>query len=381
MLGPLQITAAGREIGTGLRKARELLAFLAVHPDGASGEAISEALWPGSDPGRAAGQRNLALRKAREMLRTAAALPAPMWILTASGRYRLDPALIGTDLEAFSQALEAARNASGDARLAACRRAVALYRGELAEGTGYEWAEPYAEAARRRALDAWTAIAEILQPRDPDQALSALETALAHDPYNEYLYLRIMRLQAAAGRPEAVRRTLALLESRLAELRSRPAPAPGSSPPPSWAPQNHPAAAAARQRSRAAHHPAPPATALMAVTHDHASGGNRETCPRRDAAGRRRRRAQRRCPQRPASRKTAGTVPPEAGPAARKQDKTSAKREGGRNAARQEMAQQPDSGNPARCRPPRQSEPNPGQPVPASAISRSFSRSDTGSFT
>ena len=80
VLGPLQITAAGREIGTGLRKARELLAFLAVHPDGASGEAISEALWPGSDPGRAAGQRNLALRKAREMLRTATGLPAPMWI-------------------------------------------------------------------------------------------------------------------------------------------------------------------------------------------------------------------------------------------------------------------------------------------------------------
>ena len=218
VLGPLQITAAGREIGAGLRKARELLAFLAVHPDGASGEAISEALWPESDPGRAAGQRNLALRKAREMLRTASALPAPLWILNASGRYRLDPALIGTDLEAFGEALEEARNASGDARLAACRRAVALYRGELAEGTGYEWAEPYAEAARRRALDAWTTIAEILQPRDPHQALSALETALAHDPYNEYLYVRIMRLQAAAGRPEAVRRTLALLESRLTEL-------------------------------------------------------------------------------------------------------------------------------------------------------------------
>jgi DNA-binding SARP family transcriptional activator len=218
VLGPLQITAVGREIGTGLRKARELLAFLAVHSDGASGDAISEALWPEAEPGRAAGQRNLALRKAREMLRTATGLPAPRWILNVSGRYRLDPALIGTDLEAFSEALEEARTTSGDARLAACRRAVALYRGELAEGKGYEWAEPYAETARRRALDAWTTIAEILQPRDPDQALSALETALTHDPYNEYLYVRIMRLQAAAGRPEAVRRTLALLESKLTDL-------------------------------------------------------------------------------------------------------------------------------------------------------------------
>src|SRR6185437_1150824 len=145
LLGPLRITAAGQEISGGMRKARELLAFLAVQqPDGASGETISEALWPESDPGRAAGQRNLALRKAREMLRTAAGLPEPRWILNASGRYRLDPSLIGTDLEAFGAALEEARNASGGARLAACRRAVALYRGELAEGTGYEWAEPYA---------------------------------------------------------------------------------------------------------------------------------------------------------------------------------------------------------------------------------------------
>ena len=218
LLGLLRITAAGQEVSGGMRKARELLAFLAVHPDGASGEAIAEALWPESDPGRAAGQRNLALRKAREMLRTATGLPTPMWILNTSGRYRLDPALVGTDLEAFGQTLETARNTSGDARLAACRRAVDLYRGELAEGTGYEWAEPYAETARRRALDAWTTIAEILQPSDPGQALSALETALAHDPYNEYLYVRIMRLQAAAGRPEAVRRTLALLESKLTEL-------------------------------------------------------------------------------------------------------------------------------------------------------------------
>jgi DNA-binding SARP family transcriptional activator len=205
-------------VAGGLRKARELLAFLAVHPDGASGEAISEALWPEADPARAASQRNLALRKARELLRTAAGRTASLWVLNASGRYRLDPALIGTDLEAFIAALEQSRTASGDARLAACRTAVALYRGELAEGTGYEWAEPYAETARRRALDAWTTIAEILQPADPGQALSALETALSHDPYNEYLYVKVMRLQAAAGHPEAVRRTLALLESKLTGL-------------------------------------------------------------------------------------------------------------------------------------------------------------------
>jgi DNA-binding SARP family transcriptional activator len=224
MLGPLRITAAGQEIGGGLRKARELMAFLAVHPDGASGEAISEALWPESDTSHATSQRNLALRKARSMLRNATGLAEPMWILHTSGRYRLEPALITADLWQFSDALDEARDADGDeARLAACRKAAGLYHGELAEGEGYDWTEPYAETARRRALDAWTAIAEILQPRDPDQALAALESALAHDPYNEFLYQRIMRLQAAAERPEAVRRTLRLLETRLTDLGITPA--------------------------------------------------------------------------------------------------------------------------------------------------------------
>ena len=224
VLGPLQITAAGREIGTGLRKARELLAFLTVHgADGATGEAISEALWPGAPPGHGTRQRNIALRKARELLRTATGLTEPMWVTLTAGRYRLDPALTGADLWRFQAALEAARTAGDDqARLAALRQAVACYRGPLADGAGYDWAEPYAETARRRALDAQSRIAEILQPSDPEQALSALETALTHDPYNEYTYQQIMRLQAAAGRADAVRRTLALLEARLSELELTP---------------------------------------------------------------------------------------------------------------------------------------------------------------
>jgi DNA-binding SARP family transcriptional activator len=219
VLGPLRVTARGEEISGGLRKARELLAFLAVHPDGATGEAISEALWPEADDKQAAAQRYLAVRKARDLLRAAAGQTAPMWITHAAGSYRLDPTLISTDLEEFEDAIGQARRAGDNStRLAACRAAVALYRGELAEGAGYEWAEPHAETARRRALDAWTAIADILQPAEPDQALAALEAALTHDPFNEFLYQRIMRLQAAAGRPEAVRRTLALLESRLTQI-------------------------------------------------------------------------------------------------------------------------------------------------------------------
>jgi DNA-binding SARP family transcriptional activator len=220
VLGPLRITAGHEEIRVGARKARELLAFLAAcGPQGASTDAVTEALWPGASPGHGTRQRNVALRKARQLLRSHAGAASAMWILLAADRYRLDQGLIKVDLWQFRTAIQAARDASGDTgRLAACRQAVALYRGPLCEGAGYEWAEPYAEAARRGALDAWTRIAEILQDTDPEQALAALESAAAHDPHGEDTYLRIMGLQAAAGRTDAARRTYQLLLSRLREI-------------------------------------------------------------------------------------------------------------------------------------------------------------------
>jgi hypothetical protein len=53
------------------------------------------------------------LRKAREMLRTATGLAAPMWIINTGGRYQLDASLIGTDLQAFASALERAGSRAG----------------------------------------------------------------------------------------------------------------------------------------------------------------------------------------------------------------------------------------------------------------------------
>ena len=220
VLGPVRITAGHEEISAGFRKARELLAFLAVcGPQGASSDALTEALWPGASPGHGARQRNLALRKARDLLRRNTGVTTAMWVLLAAGRYRLDPDLIGVDLREFRSEVDAARDAADDGgRLAACQRAVALYRGPLADGSGYEWAEPHAEAVRRSALDAWTRIAEILQETDPEQALAALESAAIHDPHNEDTYLRIMRMQAAAGRADAARRTYQLLLTRLRDI-------------------------------------------------------------------------------------------------------------------------------------------------------------------
>jgi hypothetical protein len=133
-----------------------------------------------------------------------------------------------------------------------------------------------------------------------------------------------------------------------------------------------PTAAVVRKRSRVASHPAPQTTALLASAGDHSSpGGNRKSRPRRDTADRPHQPAKARRPQWPAARKTTGTVPPEARPAARKQEKTS-----GRNSRQkcgcQEMERQQIAGNPDRCRPPGQPELNPRQRVPASLFPLPF---------
>jgi DNA-binding SARP family transcriptional activator len=219
VLGRLRIIACGQEISGGLRKARELLAYLAVNPQGATGEGIGEALWPESSSRYAASQRHLAIRKARQMLRTATGLSAPMFIVLAAERYRLDPSLIEVDLWQFDAALGRARDAaSGQEQLAALRQAISLYQGPLSDGAAYEWAERHAEPARRRAVDALARAADILQTGDPEQALDTLEAALTHHPYNEALYQKIMRIQGRLGRPDAARRTLALLKSRLSAI-------------------------------------------------------------------------------------------------------------------------------------------------------------------
>ena len=95
----------------GLRKARELAAFLAVHPDGVTPEAISEALWPESPPGHGA--------SAAQPRAAQAPRPAPRRRRADRahahhpGRRTLPPRprIVSTDVADFQAALETARHA------------------------------------------------------------------------------------------------------------------------------------------------------------------------------------------------------------------------------------------------------------------------------
>jgi DNA-binding SARP family transcriptional activator len=218
-LGPLRIELDGAEVRTGLRsKARELLAFLLLHPAGVGREVAIEALWPEMDPAQSAERAKDALKSLRQTLRTATGQSGTTVVELVSDRWHVNPDLVDCDVWHFQSALAAAA-ADDHAKLDALTRAATAYAGILLQDAGYEWVEEPREELRRQAADVAGRLAELReQTGDLDGALAALEDGARWDAYNEELYQRIMRLQARMSRLDGVRRTYTRLRDRLAEL-------------------------------------------------------------------------------------------------------------------------------------------------------------------
>ena len=206
---------------------RELLVFLAVHPDGVSREALLAALWASSSPVRSSARTtnamNTSLSRIRRALAAATDGAVSDVVLAGEGRYRLDPNLVDVDYWSFAAAVATRRAATDDKqRIEAYRCIVDSYRGPLADGLSTDWIETAREAVRRDAIDAVAALARALVAQDPQQTLDLLEIARAFDPHNELIYRDIMRLQERLGQLDAIPRTLTLLTTRLAEIDEQP---------------------------------------------------------------------------------------------------------------------------------------------------------------
>lgn len=224
LLGRIRIEAAGTPLTTGIRRiTRDLLAYLALHPDGITRDQGIDALLPDQDAENGSTMFHTAVNNARKALRAATGLSEPMFIIHAGGTYRLDPHLIDTDLWHLQTALDQAQDADNDTeRIHALRQLPDIYTAELAEEISSEWAETARERLRRHATDALVHLAHLTQADDPDQALTALEHAITHDPYDESAYQHLMRLQAQLHRFDAVRRTYQLLTNQLSDLDTDP---------------------------------------------------------------------------------------------------------------------------------------------------------------
>ncbi|MDQ1438229.1 MAG: hypothetical protein QOK43_1858, partial [Acidimicrobiaceae bacterium] len=214
LLGPLQVTARGREVAGWRARARELLALLAAHPEGLTLDQATEALFPGSDAERARANFRTVTSNLRTTLRNAAGLPESAEIVSrVNGRYRLDEELVGVDLWRF--------NAAGpdDSDVGALTAPIAA-------GEDFSWAEPIRLRVQRQLVERFGALAtRRLAEGDADGAIRAAQRVIEADPDDEDGYLRLMELQAGLGRANGVRTTYRMLERRMADLGVEPSEA------------------------------------------------------------------------------------------------------------------------------------------------------------
>jgi DNA-binding SARP family transcriptional activator len=220
MLGPLAVYLHGEAVADGLRsRAKMLLAWYLLRPEGATSEEAVDALWPDTTPDQVGRQFWRAFGDLRTRLRDAGG--DGLDVLVKSGdHYQPATREITCDLWDFQAALKDAAGArDDDAARGALRRAVEVYRGELAEGCDWLWVEPVRADLHRRAIDAHLRLAELeVAAGRPDAAQGVLERAIDLDRYAEDPYRRLMTLQADTGRHDALRQTWQLLNRRLGEL-------------------------------------------------------------------------------------------------------------------------------------------------------------------
>jgi DNA-binding SARP family transcriptional activator len=202
------------------RKALELLVYLAVHDGSATVEAILDDLMPEAPASKAPERLHTYVSDLRSVMRR---IGGPATYLThPNQRYTLNPDAVDVDLWRMRAAIRHAHQ-TGDPqqRLDALQQAVDAYRGPLADGADYEWAEPYREAIRQQALDAHLALADALTGDLAAQA-RVLEAAIGHSPYSEHLYLQAMQARAALGHLDAIRTLRRALDRALAEIDAEP---------------------------------------------------------------------------------------------------------------------------------------------------------------
>lgn len=201
VLGPLAISG-GKQSRRGLRAAAvELIAYLALHPQGASRDELLEALWPGDDPRRSRDRLYQAARDARRLLGENA-------LTNEHDRYLLDREHVQVDADELEQLLRAADRANTeDARAELLEQALALFRDEPLAGSDYLWAEGELRRLRATHVDLLERVGRaFLDAGEAPRALHSAEQALQLDLLNEAFWRLAMEAESALGLREAVER-------------------------------------------------------------------------------------------------------------------------------------------------------------------------------
>jgi DNA-binding SARP family transcriptional activator len=202
----------GRVLPVRRRKARALLAYLALGPGGDQPrEKLLTLLWGEADPEHA----RHSLRQTLTVLRRDLAPWRPPGLVVAGDSVRLEPSLVTVDATLFARL-----GAGGEP--ADLERALALYRGDLLEGLdgvgdAFEsWLMTERDRLRTRAV---RLLDRLLAVRMAEGAtVAAMEVALrllAMEPLREDVHRLVMRLHVREGRRSAALRQYRTCESLL----------------------------------------------------------------------------------------------------------------------------------------------------------------------
>jgi DNA-binding SARP family transcriptional activator len=248
--GPMAVTRGGAALGPAEltpAKARELLLYLALHPDGRSKEQIALALWPDASPARVRNLFHVTLHQLRRILghKDAVAFDGRAYALATAGAEPGVPE-VATDVAAVRAAAAAARRADRELVRAGTRGAAAAdaagatvaalehwrrdldaaRRGPLGEGDDAgEWLTEHQANVRAAWAEGMEALARLHALRDdPAGAAAALEALVAAEPLREGARRGLMAAYTAAGEPA---RALAHYDALAAVLARELGAAPG----------------------------------------------------------------------------------------------------------------------------------------------------------
>ncbi|HEX7153755.1 MAG TPA: BTAD domain-containing putative transcriptional regulator [Thermoanaerobaculia bacterium] len=188
-LGPLQIALDGKPLAAESRAARELLVFLAAHPEGCTREEVGVAFWPDATTEQVKNSFHVTLHRLRKLL------GRPDAIACESGRYRIGiPHAV--DSRRFETALSAALRAPEQ-----LEAALALYDGDYLQGDDAgEWCLPIRAHLRQLYLRGMYAHGQALEARGRwVDAAEAYTRVLAREPFHEAAARQLMLCHAKRG--------------------------------------------------------------------------------------------------------------------------------------------------------------------------------------
>jgi DNA-binding SARP family transcriptional activator len=187
VLGPLKIDGLKQSLKR--NATREIIAYLALHPEGATRDELLEAIWPGEDPQRTLPRFWQSVTDARKAL-------GHGWVRDGE-RYELDHTHVHIDLDQLDHLFTTSDPAEEQQALEA---ALALWHGQPLAGSDYPWAEGDIHRLHATLLELLGRVGAIrLAAGDPRGALQAAEQAIALDHLHEPSWRLALQADQALG--------------------------------------------------------------------------------------------------------------------------------------------------------------------------------------